>query len=896
MDNFKNLSAEEKEYLAEILNQITTSGSSEALNELWAVDYYEKPVSILEFLTNDEYLGKSVKDAEGNLTIYDYWIDKLQKMFDPSEDNPIQEVALSGCIGSGKSTCAVIGMCYFLYKLLCLKSPASYYHLATNSTIALAFFNVTLNQCYGVGYAKLQNYCKASPWFLRHGKVIGRTNPTYIPDGIEIVAGSKNEHFIGRDIFCAMLDEIDFAKGQDAAIEKSALMKLYSSVKSRINSRFMRKGRVPGLLFLVSSKNNVYDFLETYINMNRDNPRLMIIDEPLWVVKASVGGYSGETFKVAVGNRYYPSKILTDKDDWKAISTVQRVIDVPVEHKEAFKLNLNLALADVAGIAIVSASKYFNIEKVLATYRSYLQNPFAQEEISLGFDDDSAVKDFIVESLLPKSNRGTQSYHIHWDTAKNGDRAGLSMTTSSDHVKVNRMVKGEMKEVIDVIHKIVFAVGIKAMPGEEIPFYKIREFIYWLRDIGFNLATITCDSFQCLPADTLIKTNNGDKRIVDLMPNDKVMAFEFKSCTLCYTPFTNLRQSGTVDRLYSITVSDGRTVECTGNHPILTDKGYLRADEISKQCNIVCLNEHGNPEVQGIQSIVVKKVSKLPVYDIEVPYYWNFTLANGIIVHNSVDTIQQFKLQGFNSYTLSVDRSKDPYTSLRNAVNEGRLIAPKISLLEAEYADVEDDPIKNKIDHTPNGCLTGETKLLTYRGYKSIKDLTEKDVLFSFYRDCIVSSKFRNLRITRHASTLHIITTNRGAILECTENHPVLTKTGYIEAQYLFVGCTLLTVNKNFDIESSEIVSHNTLMTSPVPVYDIEVPKYSNFILANGIIVHNSKDILDSIAANVYKAGSYEAPIVTSNTASNLLDINADDEEEDLTDWNLPPGTTIVKF
>lgn len=558
---------------------------------------------------------------------------------------------------------------------------------------------------------------------------------------------------------CAMLDEIDFAKGQDASIEKSAIMKLYSSVKSRINSRFMRKGKVPGLLFLVSSKNNVYDFLETYINMNRDNPRLMIIDEPLWVVKASVGGYSGETFKVAVGNRYYKSKILSEDDDWEAISQAQRVIDVPIEHLEAFKLNLNLALADVAGIAIVSASKYFDIEKVIATYRSYLKNPFTREIISLGFNDSSAVKDFIDETLLPKANRGTQNYHIHWDASKSGDRTGLSMTTSSDHVKVNRLVNGEVKQVVDVIHKIVFAVAIQARPGEEIPFYKIREFVYWLRHIGFNIASITCDSYQ------------------------------------------------------------------------------------------------------------------------------------------SVDTIQQFKLQGFNSYTLSVDRSRDPYTSLRNAVNEGRLIAPKISLLETEYADVEDDPIKNKIDHTPNGCLLGNTNILTWKGTTAIKNLTGDEVLFSFYKDTLVSSRFKNLRITKYISAYLRITTIRGQVIECTPEHPVLANHGYIIANNLHPGTSIVTIDENYKLELVKVISKEVIeLPYEIPVYDIEVPLYNNFVLANGLIVHNSKDVLDSIAANVYKAGNYEAPPVTSNTAANLIDVNYIEDEEDLDNWILPAGTTVVEF
>ena len=388
---------------------------------------------------------------------------------------------------------------------------------------------------------------------------------------------------------CAMLDELDFAKGQDASIEKSAIMKLYSSVKRRIESRFMRKGRVPGLLFLVSSKNDANDFLETYIKINRDNPQLMIIDEPLWVVKASVGNYSGKTFKVAVGNRYYKSKILTEDDDWEAIGQAQRVIDVPVEHYEAFKLNLNLALADIAGIAIVSASKYFDIEKVISTYRSYLKNPFTQEIISLGFDDNSAVKDFVDVSLLPKSNRNTQGYHIHWDTSKTGDRTGLSMTTSSDHVRVNRLIQGEVKQVVDVIHKIVFAVAIQARPGEEIPFYKIREFVYWLRDIGFNIASITCDSYQCLPASAMVKTDSGSKRITDLAPEDKVLSYDTEKNRFVYTYYKNKRQTGVSDRMYRVRTFEGQEVICTGNHPILTDRGYVRADLLEGGDHIVSL-------------------------------------------------------------------------------------------------------------------------------------------------------------------------------------------------------------------------------------------------------------------------------------------------------------------
>ena len=39
---------------------------------------------------------------------------------------------------------------------------------------------------------------------------------------------------------------------------------------------------------------------------------------------------------------------------------------------------------------------------------------------------------------------------------------------------------------------------------------------------------------------------------------------------------------------------------------------------------------------------------------------------------------------------------------------------------------------------------------------------------------------------------------------------------------------------------------------TPVPVYDLSVPSTENFCLANGCVVHNSKDLLDSMVGATY--------------------------------------------
>ena len=46
-------------------------------------------------------------------------------------------------------------------------------------------------------------------------------------------------------------------------------------------------------------------------------------------------------------------------------------------------------------------------------------------------------------------------------------------------------------------------------------------------------------------------------------------------------------------------------------------------------------------------------------------------------------------------------------------------------------------------------------------------------------------------------------------------------------------------------------------LQSPVPVYDIEVPKHSNFLLHGASYVHNSKDVADAVCGAEYGTRSH---------------------------------------
>lgn len=198
------LTPAEKEAIEKILNEYVSEGKSKLYDELIDEDYEEIPVDIDTFIEDNEYIG--LVTTQGT-TIYPYWRKVLRKIFDPSHN--YNESIFTGAIGLGKTTIAVTAMSYILYQLLCLKDPQKFYGLQSNSKIVLCFFNVTLDLSYGVAFKKLNSICMESPWFQRHGKIIGREekDKKFYPDkGIEFAVGSSDTHGLGKDIFCVSGD------------------------------------------------------------------------------------------------------------------------------------------------------------------------------------------------------------------------------------------------------------------------------------------------------------------------------------------------------------------------------------------------------------------------------------------------------------------------------------------------------------------------------------------------------------------------------------------------------------------------------------------------------------------------------------------------------------------
>lgn len=138
------------------------------------------------------------------------------------------------------------------------------------------------------------------------------------------------------------------------------------------------------------------------------------------------------------------------------------------------------------------------------------------------------------------------------------------------------------------------------------------------------------------------------------------------------------------------------------------------------------------------------------------------------------------------------------------------------------------------------GCFTGETKLLLPDGRKvSFLELfAEKEEVFvnsfDFQKQELVKARGYDVRCTKEVTELVEVELENGEIVRCTPDHWFLTQSaGYVEACNLKVGAKF--------IPEHEVKAVRFLrLEEAVPVYDISVEGYQNFLLSCGVVVHNS--------------------------------------------------------
>ena len=502
----ESLSPEERETLQKILAEFDQPAEQKPiLQYLTESEYKTPPVDMRTFIQDPYFLGNTCDN------LYPKLLDDLVELF----EGGYHEVVYTGSIGWGKTFTASIGIARILYELSCLKDPHKTYGLAKDTNISIVCLSVNEQLATKVVFENISIKIKASPYFQEHFPFEATKKELRFPNNVWVAARATTDtSALGLNTISALVDETNFmpnrqASGKDAAVDHAAV--IYNSIKRRMKSRFEKKGKLPGMLFIVSSKKTMDDFTARRVRESVNDPSVFVRDYALWDVKEE--NFSKTKFWVVVGNDQTPSRILHDEAEAKALSATLPegvvLIDVPEDFRPDFERDLEGAIRDLAGCATVAISPFIQRrEKIMKAVDPGREHPFSvhtwDPSRRAEFLWDRMVREVqerdasnaMVTRLRPILNP-TAARHIHIDPSLRGDSTGIAMAHIAGWKDVRRR-SDDSREYMEraPIYVVDFMLRIVPPVGDEIILGDVRRLVYDLAAHGYMITSVSMDSWQ----------------------------------------------------------------------------------------------------------------------------------------------------------------------------------------------------------------------------------------------------------------------------------------------------------------------------------------------------------------------------------------------------------------
>lgn len=453
----------------------------------------------MTFLSNPHYLGNATRNGAD---IYPIWKDVLVKIFEHGEK---YIVVLTGSTGTGKSSISILALTYIQYQLMNLKNPWGAFGLGDSGKMSISFFNLNKTLGNSRGYAKLQSYMIKSPWFREHAFRISKTKygDEFEFNLIKYLLSSpysRGGGIIGEDVVAGVLDEVD--SPLEGIKQKERVIETYNATEVRFKNRFASKGYSLGRLFIVSSKQDELAFLDTFIAERKDFPEVMVFDIPLWEAKPA-HFFCGKKFPVAIGDAYNPPKVIEEDKRQEFMKNGYQIIDVPVEFRMEFKLDIIRALRDLAGVTVAGLRRYklFGSERfIIDCFDEAKDDPVKVPTVMISLEDPLEL---IWCIDLAKIRMGKNIPRcIHVDISFAHDATGISMSGIREWKVIDvQNPDGTYRKERAPVVETDFVMRVKAKEGSRIPIHKIRKFVLDLRAAGFLIQKFTAD-LQLLSEDT----------------------------------------------------------------------------------------------------------------------------------------------------------------------------------------------------------------------------------------------------------------------------------------------------------------------------------------------------------------------------------------------------------
>ena len=174
---------------------------------------------------------------------------------------------------------------------------------------------------------------------------------------------------------------------------------------------------------------------------------------------------------------------------------------------EDFKKDLLISIMNYGGITTTSDMALF--KSPTALNEVFLgKNPFKSDVIELPFmKDDKTLMDFCDISYFKSPSNPENNRFIHIDAAFSTNTLDVYGLAASYAVLIDESIYTggttsieEHQEDIfskkDRLYITDFVVGITAPKGQEVPLYKIQDFIEYISKLGYPIACVSADTFQ----------------------------------------------------------------------------------------------------------------------------------------------------------------------------------------------------------------------------------------------------------------------------------------------------------------------------------------------------------------------------------------------------------------
>lgn len=475
-----------------------------------AAKYKWLPVDIRTFVDSPLMLG-----------IGDETYPEIKKQLEGVHSRRVDEVVLTGGIGTAKTSLAVILIAYELYLISCLKDPHQEFSLSRSSEIVFIFQSLNEKLARGVDYQRFKALLDSSPYFRtyfdydrsRESQMDFASHVSVLPVGGAPTAA------ISRNVYGGLIDEMNFmAVVQDSkqTMDQGAFdqaKEIYNSIVRRRKSRFLSHGRLPGILCLVSSKKYPGEFTDEKMAEAREDSTIYVYDKRVWDIKPE-GTFIGEWFPIFIGDETRMPRILTKSEMGQVDDSDQALIDwIPVEYKGEFERDMMSSLRDIAGHNTMAKHPFIlNKEKMTACFGTVA---------AVGSRGDCDFKVTQLKLFQDRIASPKEPRFVHIDLGLTGDSCGLAIGHCAGFKAIQR--SQDVDEIMPVV-RYDLILEVRPPVNDEIQFHKVRALLYKLRELGMNIRWATLDSYQSTDMKQLLIKEGisaGLKSVdTDLLPYD----------------------------------------------------------------------------------------------------------------------------------------------------------------------------------------------------------------------------------------------------------------------------------------------------------------------------------------------------------------------------------------